>query len=275
MPKGRDKVLPGVRANPGLAAEYRKRLDRLIQEMHKSTVYWLLAAYRKNTPAITDVDPADGPLAMDEAAADTLRKTMAGLARRWTSRFDDGAEKLAAWFAQAAGKRSDAQLRAILKNAGFAVEFRMTAAQRDIISATVKANTALIKSIPVQYLGQVEQSVMRSVQVGRDVGGLAKELETHFGVTKRRAQLISRSQNELATGALNRARQLEMGITEAIWCHSHGGKKPRPSHVKAGSEKQVYDVEKGWWDPDEQQFILPGQLINCRCFSRSIIKSFA
>jgi uncharacterized protein with gpF-like domain len=212
---------------------------------------------------------------MDEAAADTLRKTMAGLARRWTSRFDDGAEKLAAWFAQAAGKRSDAQLRAILKNSGFAIEFKMTAAQRDIISATVKANTALIKSIPVQYLGQVEQSVMRSVQVGRDVGGLAKELETHFGVTKRRAQFIAQSQNEMATSALNKSRQLELGINTARWRRSGGSKKPRPSHVKASRDGEIYDIALGWLDPAINRRIWPGTEPGCKCFSCSIIKSFA
>jgi uncharacterized protein with gpF-like domain len=263
-----------VRANLGLAAEYRKRLERLIEEMHHSVTYWLLAAYRKNEPAIADIDPEDGPLAQDAAPADALRRTIAGLRKRWIRRFNEGAEELAAWFAQAVGDRSDTQLKQILKRAGFAVEFHMTPAQRDILKATVQQNVSLIKSIPVQYLAHVEQSVMRSVQVGRDIGGLAKELETHFGVTKRRAQFIAQSQNEMATGALNRARQLELGITEAIWCHSHGGKTPRPSHVKAGAEKQVYDVAKGWFDPDEQKFILPGELPRCRCFSRSIIKSF-
>jgi uncharacterized protein with gpF-like domain len=273
-PKAKDKVLPGVRANPGLAAEYRKRLDRLIQEMHKSVTYWLLAAYRGNTPAITDVDPDDGPLAMDEAPADALRKTMAGLGKRWISRFDKGAAELAAWFAQAAGKRSDAQLRTILKNAGFAVEFRPTPAMRDIMKATINQQVSLIKSIPVQYLSSVEGAVMRSVQTGRDIGGLAKELEQHYGVTKRRAQFISRSQNEIATATMNRARQIEIGCSQAIWCHSHGSAKPRPTHVAAGKEKQVYSVVDGWLDPAIGKRIWPGTEPNCKCFSRSLIPSF-
>ena len=273
-PKAKNKVLPGVRANPGLAAEYRKRMDRLIQEMHKSVTYWLLAAYRGNAPAITDVDPDDGPLAQDEAPADALRKTMAGLGKRWISRFDKGATELAAWFAQAVGKRSDAQLRTILKNAGFSVQFVQTAAMRDIMKATINQQVSLIKSIPVQYLSSVEGAVMRSVQTGRDIGGLAKELEQHYGVTKRRAQFIARSQNEIATATMNRARQLEIGVVSARWQHSHGGRSPRPSHVKASADHVTYSVVEGWLDPAINKRIWPGTEPNCRCFSRSLIPSF-
>ena len=56
--------------------------------------------------------------------------------------------------------------------------------------------------------------------------------------------------------------------------HSAGGHDPRPSHVKAGKDKVVYSVTEGWWDPDEQKFVWPGTLINCKCTSRSIIPGF-
>jgi len=35
-----------------------------------------------------------------------------------------------------------------------------------------------------------------------------------------------------------------------------------------------YDVAKGMWDPAVREYIFPGQLINCRCFSRSVIPGF-
>ncbi len=55
--------------------------------------------------------------------------------------------------------------------------------------------------------------------------------------------------------------------------HSHAGKEPRPTHVKMDGKK--YDVTKGMFDTAEKRFIFPGELINCRCISRSVIPGFS
>lgn len=258
----KDKLLAPIYPNEGVAAAYRKRLLRLTDEMAKSIRWFVRAAYRANQPAI---------LAQDEAPADALRKAMKELADRWQGRFNEAAADMAEHFAKDVSDRSDFAMKAALKKAGFTVKFRPTAAQRDILKATVQVNTQLIKSIPAQFLGQVEGSVYRAVQVGGDLGKLTEELASHHAVTRRRAAFIARDQSAKATSALTRSRQLELGITQARWVHSAGGKEPRVSHVKAGREGVVFDVSKGWYDPDVGEFIHPGQLINCRCVSRSII----
>ena len=61
------------------------------------------------------------------------------------------------------------------------------------------------------------------------------------------AVIIARDQNNKATASMTRARQNELGITEAIWVHSGAGKHPRPTHVAMNGAK--YDVKKGMWDP--------------------------
>ncbi len=260
-----DKILRPVLPNAGLRVAYQKKIDRLIDEMHASVTYWLTAAFRANEPLI----------AQDESPATALRAAIRRLTKRWLARFDDAAPELAKYFATAVSERSDATLRKILKDGGFSVEFKMTAAQRDVLNATIGENVSLIKSIPQRYLSQVEQSVMRSVQAGRDLGALSKELREHFGVTKRRAALLSLDQNNKATAALTRARQIETGITEAVWVHSGGGKHPRESHVKAGRDKQRYDVREGWLDPEVGKRIFPGELISCRCVCRSVVRGFS
>ena len=70
---------------------------------------------------------------------------------------------------------------------------------------------------------------------------------------------------------MTRARQVEVGITEAIWMHSHAGKEPRPTHV--ANDGKRYKVAEGWFDPDPRvrRHIVPGELINCRCTTRSIV----
>jgi len=250
-----------VHPNCGVESAYRVRLRKLLQEMHDSITYWITAEYRKNEPVI----------AMDALPANELRRAMRQLAKRWQQRFNEAAPELADYFSKAAAARSDGALKAILEKAGFTVKFKMTKAARDILRATMHEQVNLIRSIPQQYLVDVQGMVMRSVQTGRDLATLTKQLEDTYGVSRRRAALIARDQNNKATSAMIRARQAELGITEAIWLHSGGGKHPRPTHVRNSGKR--YDIAKGWYDPDIKKFIFPGELINCRCVSRSVLPS--
>lgn len=259
----RVKPLTAARPNPGIQAEYRRALVRLVDEMNASVLYWLRAAYRANEPALA---------AVDELPAQALKRALRELQRRWQGRFDGAAQALAEHFAKAVAERSDASLRRVLREGGFTVEFRMTRAQRDVIAATVAQNVSLIRSIPQRHMADVEGAVMRSVQAGRDLGVLSGELQKSYGVTKRRAALIARDQNNKATGALVRARQLELGIGEGIWVHSHAGKQPRPTHVAMDGKR--YAIEEGMWDPAEDRYVHPGELINCRCVSRPVVRGF-
>lgn len=251
--------------NAGIEAVYRKRLDALIREMQKSTIYWVRASYRANPPE----------LAQDETPAEAMRKAIRKLSKRWLKRFDDAAPKLADWFGQAVSARSSDALRMILKDAGFSVKFTMTPAMRDVVDATVNQSVTLIKSIPAQYFAEVEGLVMRSVQVGRDLSSLTDELQARYGVTRRRAAFIALDQNNRATAAMNRARQIEVGIDENIWVHSGGGRHPRPTHVRAGRDRIRYKVSEGWYDPALKRHIQPGEEPNCKCVGRPVIKGFS
>jgi SPP1 gp7 family putative phage head morphogenesis protein len=272
-----DKVLRPVHANVAIQKEYERRLKCLIDELHNSIVYWLSAAYKRNEPRIVEaadeIETKPLVLAQDAIPAAALRRAIRRLTKRWKSRFDEAADELADWFGQAVSDRSDKALQAILRKGGISVRFKMSRAQRDVLHATVNANVSLIKSIPQKYLGAVEGIVMRGVQTGRDLQQVTKALQKEFGVTRRRAEFISRDQASKATSSLHRARLIELGIQEAIWIHSHAGKTPRPSHVAMHGKK--YDVVKGMWDPDEGEWITPGFLINCRCVSRPIVKGFS
>jgi SPP1 gp7 family putative phage head morphogenesis protein len=233
--------------------------------MAASTNRWVKARYRSNEPV----------MARDELPARELQDAVDDLSRQWGRRFNEAAPELASYFARRASRRSDEALRAILRRAGITVKFTMTRPMRDILRATIEQNVALIKSIPEQYLGQVQGSVMRSVQAGRDLGSLAAELRAHYGVTRRRAALIARTQNNMATASMTHARQTEIGIKEAIWLHSHAGKEPRPTHL--ANDGRRYKVDDGWYDSDPRvrRRIWPGELINCRCVSKPIVKGFS
>lgn len=261
---GKEIVLGPLHPNAGLTAAYRAKLEKLIDEMDASVQYWVRTRYKNNEPlmAMDDVLPAN-----------ELKRVLRELSKRWLKNFDDAKWELADYFTGAVSKRTDAALRAILRKGGFSVKFKMTRAMRDVFNATRAQNVALIKSIPEQYLKNVEGAVMRSVQAGRDMGTLAKFLEKNYGVTRRRAAFIARSQNNLATASMNRVRQVELGITKGKWRHSGAGKHPRPTHVK--NNGKLYDVKRGWWDPAVKRYIWPGTEPGCKCVSISVIPGFS
>lgn len=261
MAKRKLRLLPVIAPSAGIEVEYRRQIVAMLDAFAKAINAAVLAAYPK--PPV---------LAQDDT--DSLRRDIEALKERWFRRLDEGAAELALYFATQVRQRSDAQLKKILRDAGFSVEFELTGAINDILGAIVADNVSLIRSIPERYLTQVEGMVMRSVQTGRDVGGLAKELREQLGVAKKRAALIAQHQNNMATAAINRARHIEAGITQALWMHSGAGKEPRPTHV--ANNGKVYNVARGWYDPDPRvrRRIQPGELINCRCQPRPIIPGF-
>lgn len=213
-------------------------------------------------------------MAQDATPAKELERAIKKLGLRWQKQFDEAAPKLAEYFAKAASKRTDAALKSILKKAGFTVEFRMTAAMRDVVQATVAQNVSLIKSIASEYHTEVEGLVMRSVTEGRDLSGLTKELEKRYGITRRRAEFISLDQNNKASSQLRRVRELELGIDDGIWLHSGGGRHPRPSHVRQSGRK--FSIRDGWPDPAlKGKRIWPGTEPRCRCTWKPVIRGFS
>lgn len=257
-PDGRPRALVGVRPNAGIEASYRAKLLALLAELHASLEYWLAVQYRRRPPRMAEDTPAT-----------SMAAEMRRLARRWRSRLDGGSSDLARWFATTASRRSDATLRDILKRAGLVVEWSPTQTMRDVLNATLAENTRLIRSIGQQHLSDVEGILQRAYQHGSDLATVTEQLAERFDITKRRAALIARHQNSAGTGAMVRVRQVEMGARQAIWLHSHAGREPRPSHV--ANNGQPYDIVAGWYDPDEGRHIVPGELINCRCISKTIL----
>lgn len=76
--------------------------------------------------------------------------------------------------------------------------------------------------IDQNYFDQIFDAALRSVLAGGDLGLLNSALITMQidGMTKRRAQDISRHLNNVATSNMATERQIQLGITEARWMYS-------------------------------------------------------
>ena len=174
-------ILPPVRPNIGVHVAYQRRLDYLIERMRAGVISAIIAQWFRKPPR----------LAQDASPAADLQSVIDQLSREWDARFDAFANREARQFSVEAMGSAERTFLHQLHDIGFAVKFKMTPASQDLLTATVKTQVDLIRSIPQETLTQIQGHVMRSAQVGRDAHSLAVALDEQFGVTKRRAATIA------------------------------------------------------------------------------------
>lgn len=246
-----------IRSNKGIEVAYRKAIRRLVDDLAASVEYWLTAQYRDAPPVLAD----------DASPSVEMGRKLREVGQRWIAKFNEAAPRIAESYVRKMFRHTDSAMLRELKAAGWSVEFKMTQGVRDAFEASLAENVGLIRSIPQQYLSQVEGEVMRTYAAGRDLGTLKRNLDQIYAGAKNRTALIARDQSNKANAICERARRIELGITEAIWMHSSAGKEPRKSHVAANGKK--FKVAEGCLIDGE--YILPGEKINCRCTSRSVL----
>lgn len=248
---------------PSIANEiaYYHALMKPIDEMGREAIE-MVKALREPIKLATDVSPVE-----------QIRRKLDKFATRWTGRFDTMAERAAEKFASGAWTATDNGMRASFKKAGFTIAFKPTKPMLLAFNVRVQTNVNLIKSIPQQYLKDVGQAVWGTTTTTGDMNALYERIQEIHKIADHRAALIARDQNNKAKASFENTRCAELGITEAEWQHSGGGKEKyrRPTHVKAGRERTVFNILKGWFDKAVGKFIWPGTEINCRCTRRNII----
>lgn len=264
----RPEMLRGKTLQPSAAAEaaYGQRLRKLINRMTRMVDSDLKAFFKEPT--------AKEYFAQDASISAQARILMNALIERSQGLFDIAARPLADLVASDASKSSAASLKHSLRalSQGLTLKTDMISGSiKDVLSATVTENVGLIKSIPSEYLTQVQGAVMRSITQGRGLADLVPFLRKQEDITLRRARIIARDQTRKAFSNLNFARMDKIGIEEYEWLHSAGGQKPRQLHVHMSGN--IYRVDKPpIIDEKTGQRGKPGDLINCRCTATPIIK---
>lgn len=212
--------------------------------------------------------------AMDATPTKALQKALQRWGAKWIDRFDLMANKISLDFAARNQRATETAMQSAFKRAGFTVAFKPTRASIEAYRAIAAEQVGLIKSIAQKFHTDVEAHVWESVKRGADMRTLSKKLEKTYGITRKRASLIARDQNNKAKATIEAVRHQQLGIKQAIWMHSHAGKEPRPTHVKMNNK--LYDLATGMYDSDPrvQRYIHAGELINCRCTMRPYIPGF-
>lgn len=262
MPR-KPKVTAPIWPSAALQVAYQRDLrNQIIKPMAADLLHELEAAWRDNIGVVGDARPDPNK----------LRTVMERWGKKWTLRLETLAEKMAREFSQANLTYTDNAMRKVFREAGLTITFRPTKRMLEGFAAVVYENVQLIKSIPQKFLLDVQSDVWLSATKGADRAALTEKIRESYGVSWRRAAFISRDQTAKAKAVFEASRRAELGIKRAVWMHSHAGREPRPTHVAMNNK--TYDVTKGMYDKDEGEWVHPGELINCRCSSGSVIPGF-
>lgn len=259
------KVAPPVWPNVGVETWYRKRLQAEIRRMAQDMYTSMRRAWNDSAPAFDIALAYDAPGRVTQ-----LKKALAKWGSTWIGRLDKLSVTLAAQFANRSFHATQTSMKDSFRKAGFTVRFQPTRGSIEAYRAVHAENVNLIKSIPEKYLTDVQSAVWTSVMQGGNLSDLSLVIQKKYGLAFKRAALIARDQNNKAKAVIENVRRMELGIVEAIWLHSAASKVPRPSHIHV-MNGQRYKLKDGMYDPDEGRFVFPGELINCRCVSKSVV----
>lgn len=271
-PGRQDKTLAPIEPNAQSRVKYQRALAKAIANMQASYEYWIGAKYR----AALDANQDAGRLAMDakkgaSSSAGDMFGELKRLQKHWGDYFKKFAERLAEQSTQDWYDDNSRAWQSKLKRFGFDIPMQLTPSQKLILKAKVPENVSLIRSIQQDYHKDIEGIVSRNFLKGRDLSSMAEQIKARGSVSTNRAALIARDQSNKATAQMNAARQRELGLRFAYWRHSSAGKEPRRTHVTAGREQWIFDTQQGIDFGDNFGHVLPGEAINCKCASRTII----
>jgi SPP1 gp7 family putative phage head morphogenesis protein len=144
---------------------------------------------------------------------------------------------------------------------------------REIMKASTQQAASLIKLIPQKYLADVQGQVMRSIVGGNGLQDLIPYLNKMYEGNIKHARLVALDQTRKAYTGMTEIKMRNAGITHYEWIHSGGGSHPRPLHVKLNGTIQEYANPPYIGDMyGEEVYGNPGELPNCRCNARPIVK---
>lgn len=236
---------------------YNRKLQQIVKLVRADVDAELVPVIKQQAPEYV----ADG---WPDVIAAVLRRILA----RWTSPFaQKQANDIASSFVRSAAEDN------VRRQKSFGIDLYGGNQQlQDYLEAAAFQNANLIKSIPAQYLEQVQNIVVGNMRQGMRPSYIEGELVKQFGITSRRAKLISRDQHAKIQGEMNRIRQVNSGITYFKWVTAQD-ERVRPSHVAVAKRDVGYGLGVFRWDDLPIVDGVPtfcGQAINCRCVARPV-----
>lgn len=252
--------------NAAVQDRYVKALNRLVVQMTRQVRREVLKLF--NSP------DAKALFAQDASTASQARILTNALQAKFEQLFNAKAKGLAQSMVNDADKSSSAQLHGSLKEMSGGLSMKTTVISgpmKEVTTAAIAENVGLIKSIPAEYLQRVQGAVMRSITTGNGLQDLVPALSKYEGMTVRRARNIAIDQTRKTFNSFNKGRMQKLGMGQYEWIHSGGGQKPRQHHIELSGNIFSFD-DPPVIDENTGERGIPGQLPNCGCTMRPVIK---
>lgn len=256
------------RSRPSIAQELqlRRMLYKLIDSMQKDTESEIRRYF--NTEVVSD-----GILM-------NLAQILKRLRQKWYKEFDVQGKIMAKWLMEKTNKRTMSQIMRKLKEIGFTIEPHYTPEQIQLIKQLTEESTAMIKSIPQQYLKNVQKVLTQSFKRGNDMETMREYIENVLPIVdkkadmvRKRAILIARDQTNKVTQNMTLTNAQALGVTKGRWIHVPGLYSSRESHIKM--DKKTFLLSEGMKDPDAgNRYVKPGELPYCNCQFEVLLPGF-
>lgn len=128
----------------------------------------------------------------------------------------------------------------------------------DLMRAWELENLKLIRSIPEQYVDNLQGTIIRAINEGQNVTQLKETIRATYDQPLNRAELIAQDQIGSLNANLTEYRQKSVGIKEYDWRIVDDGRE-RPEHRRRAGKTF------SWQSPPSGGH--PGSEIRCRCWA--------
>lgn len=125
-------------------------------------------------------------------------------------------------------------------------------------------NVALVRDVSDQARGRISDIVFRGLQNRTPTREVAKQINEAVGLGRDRALRIAQDQSSKLSAALDKDRQLQLGMTSFEWRHS-GKRHYRPEHLARNGKVFSWSSEVARTDP-------PGFAPFCGCKAKGILE---
>jgi SPP1 gp7 family putative phage head morphogenesis protein len=252
-----------------IASDYNANLQRYIDRMIRDVL--------REVEDLYVTFAADGESwAMDASTASQARILSNAMRDKFAKLFGQIAQPVAEQMTKRAEKDSGQKLNTSLKEMSGQLVLQTRVFNdklRDVLTATVAENVALIKRIPEKFLDNVQGAVMRSIQSGNGLADLQPQLNKYGVQVKNWAKNVALDQTRKAYNGINAQRMQALGVKEFEWVHSGGSNHPREYHRDVLNGKIFsFDDLPHLDGPNQGERGIPGQAPYCRCTMRPIFR---
>ena len=276
--KERAKALRALESNRGLAIAAGKRIRAIVNQFEKAykrEALKIAAKYCKNEvqDAAISVVPSE------------LEIALAALAAKQSMGLGSNAKQVSRWYCRQLLRNISADQKRALKKAGISTAWLKQKWTVQIVRGQyvapsvaakipeqVEANAALITKLCERSAQKVQNAIAEGISKGYNLSRLTEKINGLENMDEARAARVALDQSCKLNQFIQVENSKALGVKEGIWVHVPGQYESRASHMKMNGKK--FDLEKGMYDPDVEDYIQPGELPYCRCCFKAILPGF-